>query len=78
MKGSDDVAAFRCDEVATVSSEVLETVYNLAGTGSRAAHQADARKAVQLSWKGAGVDETRRILREAHPQEDNGARDEQL
>jgi hypothetical protein len=66
MKGSDDVAAFRCDEVAEVSSEVLETVASLAGTGSRATHQADATKAVQLPWKGAGVDETRPSVADAH------------
>jgi hypothetical protein len=48
MKGNRDVAAARCDRIAVVQLEgPMETVDRLAGTGSRAAHQAEKRAPVQ-------------------------------
>jgi hypothetical protein len=48
MKGSSEVAAAQCGGVMAVQlAEPLEVVDSLAGTGSRAAHQAEMRTLVQ-------------------------------
>jgi hypothetical protein len=83
IKGNSKVlvAAARCDRVAAMRLEgTLEAADSLAGMGSRASHQAEARTPVQPSREVpvmmSGDRRSEKHMREARPQKDHGTRDE--